>query len=65
MFELIWEQVTGSRCSLLHGHLGDGLEGDVVCFGKGLFVLAHLDGLEPLVHGAEAGEVWRGAVQQR
>lgn len=50
---------------LLHGHLGHHIKCSIVSVGKIVFVLAHLDGIQPLVHSAEAGEVWDAAVQER
>lgn len=50
---------------LLHGHLGHHIKSGKVSVGKVVFVLAHLDGIQPLVHSAEAGEVWDAAVQER
>lgn len=49
----------------LHGHLGHDVKRGEVGVGKVFLVLAHLDGIQPLVHSAEAGEVWDAAVQQR
>lgn len=50
---------------LLHGHLRHHIKGGEVGIGKVVFVLAHLDSIQPLVHGTEAGEVWDAAVQER
>lgn len=50
---------------LLHSHLGNHIKAGEVSVGKVVFVLAHLDGIQPLVHRAEAGEVWNTAVQER
>lgn len=50
---------------LLHGHLGHQIKSGKVCTGKAVFVLAHLDGIQPLVHRTEAGEVRDAAVQER
>lgn len=49
---------------LLHGHLGHHIKRGEVRAGKTVFVLAHLDRIQPLVHGAEAGEIRDAAVQQ-
>lgn len=49
---------------LLHGHLRHHIKCGKVRIGKVFFVLAHLDGIQPLVHAAEGGEVWDAAVQQ-
>lgn len=49
---------------LLHGHLGHHIKRGEVRAGKTVFVLAHLDCIQPLVHGAEAGEIRDAAVQQ-
>lgn len=54
-----------NRRHLLHGHLGHHIKCGKVGAGEVVFVLAHLDGVQPLVHGAEAGEVWDAAVQER
>ena len=51
--------------NLLHGHLGDHVKVCELCIGKVVLVLAHLDGIQPFVHGAEGCKVWRAAVQQR
>lgn len=50
---------------LLHGHLRHHLEAGEVFAAKVLFVLAHLDGLQPFVHRAEGREVGRAAIQKR
>lgn len=55
----------GSRLHLLHGHLRHHIKSRKVSVGEVVFVLAHLNSIQPLVHGAEAGEVWDAAVQQR
>lgn len=55
----VWDQ------HLLHGHLGNHIKAGEVSIGKVVFVLAHLDGIQPLVHSTEAGEVWNTAVQER
>lgn len=52
-------------CYLLHGHLGHQIKGGEVCTGKAVFVLAHLDGIQPLIHRSEAGEIRDAAVEQR
>lgn len=52
-------------CYLLHGHLGHQIKGSKVCTGKAVFVLAHLDGIQPLIHTTEAGEIRDAAVQER
>lgn len=51
-------------CYLLHGHLGHQIKGGEVCTGKAVFVLAHLDGVQPLIHRSEAGEIRDAAVQE-
>lgn len=52
-------------CYLLHGHLGHQIKGGKVCTGEAVFVLAHLDGIKPLIHRTEAGEIRDAAVQER
>lgn len=52
-------------CYSLHGHLGHNIKCGEVCTGKTVFVLAHLDGIQPLIHGAETGEIRDAAVQER
>ena len=49
----------------LHGHLGHHAEAVEALIGEVLLILAHLDGVQPLVHRGKGGEVWRAAVQQR
>lgn len=49
---------------LLHSHLGHNIKGAKVGVGEVVFVLAHFDGVQPLIHVAEAGEVWDTAVQE-
>lgn len=53
------------RRYLLHGHLRHHIKCGKVRIGKVFFVLAHLDGIQPLVHIAEGGEVRDAAVQER
>lgn len=49
---------------LLHSHLRDHIKRRKVRIGKVVFVLAHLDGIQPLVHRAEGGKVWNAAIQE-
>jgi len=49
---------------LLHGHLRHNGEAVEALVAEVLLVLAHLDGVQPLVHRGEGGEVWSAAVQQ-
>jgi len=49
----------------LHGHLRHHIKCWKVRIGKVVFVLAHFDGIQPLIHSAEGGEVWDAAVQER
>ena len=56
---------TRDRQHLLHGHLRDHIKCRKVRIGKVFFVLAHLDGVQPVIDGAEGGEVWNAAVQER
>lgn len=50
---------------LLHGHLGHQIKGGKVRAGEAVFVLAHLDRIQPLIHRTEAGEIRDAAVQER
>lgn len=58
-------QNTSNHQHLLHGHLRHHIKCSEVRIGKAVFILAHLDGIQPLIHSAEAGEVWDAAVQER
>lgn len=48
----------------LHHHLRNHIERGEAGAGEALFVLAHLDGIQPLVHRVKAGVVGNCAVQQ-
>lgn len=51
--------------NILYGHLRHQLKADEASVDKVLLVLAHLDSIQPLIHCAERGEVWSGAIKQR
>lgn len=48
---ILWEQIKlKHRLSVPDADVEDGLQADVSSTGKVLFILAHLDGLQPLIH---------------
>lgn len=49
---------------LLYSHLRYYIKGGETSTGKALLVLAHLDGIQPLIHSIEAGVIWDCAVKE-
>lgn len=58
---VLWDSKPGH---LLYSHLRYYIKGGETSTGKALLVLAHLDGIQPLVHSVEAGVIRDCAVKE-
>lgn len=58
---VLWDSKPGH---LLYSHLRYYIKGGETSTGKALLVLAHLDGIQPLIHSVEAGVIWDCAVKE-
>lgn len=50
--------------NILHGHLRHHIKAGEAFTGEILLVLAHFYGIQPLIDGAERGEIWSAAIKQ-
>lgn len=58
---VLWDSKSGH---LLYSHLRHYIKGGETSTGKALLVLAHLDGIQPLIHSVEAGVIRDCAVKE-